>query len=554
MSDLNKYANSGSISGFDTITTDQSGTSENITPAYFSRVRDIQSLLALRTDLDPVRLNALAQQIDQHLNNLNNPHEDNETNIGINVFNDLYNYWLALGSTGTITDFAAIIYQNITIASVSDIINNVGNALVNVTGANALVAFHNSDITAHQALLDIYLPGTVPSVDAAYSINATIGVPDINVSAENTNPVTYIDASGTLMTALGQTPVVDYMTGLPLFSVWNGRTNLIEFSDPLANTSATLLGLVSVTIDKTTLTPDNTTNSYVLQELTGSSIKTYSTPVSIVSGDEYTDSIFIYPKVNTGYAIFSLNDGTTTVGFSLDLVNNTTTNVSNGVYVYVYPLPSGWIRIGLQYLAQHTNAAATLSLGYSLTPTLTAYTGSGSLLLGVWGIMHDAAAGVAPFIYTNGSSASTNDARYNISVLNTAFNTTSGMMTIRYTQSPSLVSNVKTLFQSNDGIFSIVLSNDTISTTYIDTSSVVHNSTVVTSYAPQQDNSISVSYSPNGLVSCTPGIIRNTSTVTSSDINSPMLTFYVGAIDGYVDTISLYAVSDTGDNLEFIGA
>ena len=114
---------SGSISGWDSISFDQSGTTEGAVPTSFSASETMVKLLELRRDLDPKKLVFIQQMISDHISNLNNPHDDSEQNISINVFNDLYHYWLSLGNTGDAGVFASILFQDDARATLIDIIN-----------------------------------------------------------------------------------------------------------------------------------------------------------------------------------------------------------------------------------------------------------------------------------------------------------------------------------------------------------------------------------------------------------------------------------------------
>jgi len=542
---------SGSISGWDSISFDQSGTTEGAVPTSFSASETMVKLLELRRDLDPKKLVFIQQMISDHISNLNNPHDDSEQNISINVFNDLYHYWLSLGNTGDAGVFASILFQDDARATLIDIINGIGSGLVDVSSANGLIGYHNSDPNAHPALLSLYFPGTVPTGDPSFSMMASIGVPDINVTTPRTTPLTYIDASGTLATADPGVVVTDYMTGRPLYSIWDVRVNLINNSDPITNASVSFHNTTSVNSDPGVRAPDRSTTCCILSDTTAASFHGMTLPIPVSQGIEYTDSCFVFPLMASGYLHFMIA-GLPNVGFWIDVSTGLIVSPQSDSYIgYSYRLASGWIRIGLQYVAA-SSGVVTFNLNYTPTLNVDGYQGTNAQIFALYGLMHAQGPGVSPYIPTTNGSVEV-DASPLIVYAPNLINPTNGMMSFTYNQSNFLSSIDKTLIESQDTLFKITLSPATVTATLNQSSGTNFATTCQASpYDLNTPITTALSYSSTDIILKTSGQPRIDAQSTFSPIDTATNMFQIGPLDGYLDTFIIYPMNDTANDLEFL--
>lgn len=561
MTDLSKKGIAGSIAGFDTINIDPSGTTEASVATNFSASEMMSILLSIRKQLpDPSVLAALATKINAHITNTANPHHDNASQMQIDVFGALYTYWVSLGNIGTEGDFAAILFSEDVIANLQDILDGTVDSLVDVSGVTGLIAYHNADPAAHPAMLAQYFPGTPPISDPSISIQALIGLPVSQMTTTRAQPLSYISANGTLQFSQTEQIPLDYLTGEPLFPLWGARTNLVTYSDPSVNPTVQLINTVS-RVDPTTLAPDMSIGAYVVTDTTTASEHAVAFGISGVAGTEYTTSFFCAPKLSTGFIHVYYQDDPET-GFWYNLTDGSFIESIPGTTIsYAYQLSTGWIRFGIQRVAQ-TTGNDNLVVGYVPTSTSSSYLGTGVDLFALYGLMHATGPGVSPLIPTTGTSASVDDTQI-IVIAPEVISPVIGMISIGYRQAASFETIKNSLVSTPDTGFGIILNSTTNlwsapqppiggMTTNIDY--VLATPTDVV-YGQSTPLVVGVSYCAQEMAICVTGTTKKVDTsATFKPLQSSLTQFTFGPIDGYLEKFVVYPDSDVDQDLEFITA
>ncbi|CAM6000862.1 unnamed protein product [Sphagnum balticum] len=511
-------------------------------------------LLNLRRDLDPALLTNIQSIINAHIANHNNPHEDNENNVIIDVVAELYTYWQGLGNTGTVGQMTAILFQDDARASLVDILAGTSTALVDVQSASGLISYHNEDPNAHAALMSLYFPGSSPTSSPVFSMMSLIGLPDINVTTPRTAPTTYIGSNGILYTAAAGVIPVDYETGAPEFSCWTTRTNTITNSDPTVNPNITYVGSTPGS-DATILAPDRTSNFSVITEDSSLGIHGFTLPVSVASGQEFVSSAFLFPKVSSGYFHISIVEEPTLSAWIDISTGNVVSIGSQNAFAYCRSLPTGWFRLGLQYLAD-VNGSLTLQVNYTPTIGNDVYQGTHAETFAFCNLMHAQGTGLSPFIYTNGAPGTVDNSPIIIYAPNTV-NNDGGMFSLEFFEAPSVNGVSAKLMQDMTGAIAINLNPAAIAAVLQLAPSGTASSSSFTTVTPADyntsDNRIfAMSYGPTTISLKTNDYPRVNDAAQYNPLVGQINTLQIGPLDGYLSSLIIYPGTDTAQALEFL--
>ena len=180
---------------------------------------------------DPKRFQYFEDILNKHIVNYKNPHKTTLDQLTTSVLNELYLVWKEFdpNNTGTIDDFVRVLFQNVVVANIEDTLEGTStNKVTSVAGVVALINKHNEDPNAHYNLLNNLFPGDEIIAPPEFSLLADIGN-DMHVSVEGP-ATTYVGPNGYIYTTENNTIPVDYSFLVPMFSIWESRTNLITDS------------------------------------------------------------------------------------------------------------------------------------------------------------------------------------------------------------------------------------------------------------------------------------------------------------------------------------
>jgi hypothetical protein len=543
---------SGSIRGFSTIDLGQGATPESIIPTNFS-LTDLKARIDfIRENFDPDTLYTLINQILSHIQNENNPHQVTLAETGVNVVNLVYQAWLEQGNSGSLQDFYGVFFQ------VPDIDTSTGNpdSLMTVAGVQASISTHNLDPNAHQAIMDLVMPGTPPQALPTTAFDAKFGAPVNTVTTRSTS-ICVLDRNGNLVTVPPNTTAVDYSTGFASFPLWNARTNLVYPSDPnlqlQAVGSTNLINATAGTSPAWTLKvgPDGNPVTY-LSENNAIGVHGYQFPIGVTVGNEYTTSIFVYPLTNTGGITFYF-DQFPEFQLMLDLTDYSYTVTGENVIGYVQVLSNGWIRVGMQYVAPTTTVP-----NFIIAKTLTAvigntipYQGNDQFLFGVFGCQHIADCGMSPYIPTT-----TDRASHDLTVVQMTINlvnATTGLLAVEYNH-PSTISSQKRSLISLDPSLQIYTQSGTLTATAEDTDSLAVSIPITDTY--NQQCFLAFSFTPGLNKLGATNVEKTTQPAGTINLSSGTTTITLGSsstpFNGSISRFSLYPISDTNEEIEFL--
>ena len=534
-----RFSSTGSIRGFSTLDLGQGQTKEVIAPSNFS-LSDLKSRIdEIRRTFNPDTLNDIITEVLTHIQNHNNPHQVTLAQTGADVIQLVYETWLNLGNTGTLQDFYVSFF------------GTTSANLVTVADITALIAAHNADTSAHEALLDLILPGNPPEALPSDAYDANFSIPNNTITTRSTS-TTIIDHNGNLQTIPPNTTAIDYSTGTASFVLYGPRTNLVYPSDPTLRSGSSLLGVTTISSPTGTLRVGPDGNPCVVLVDTAANVTHgYTFPISITTGVEYTDSVFIYPLVSTGGIALYLA-GSPTIEITVDLTTLVVTAATN-VIGYAQQFPNGWIRIGIQYVSL-TTTSDNLVLAKTTSSTLgspTVYRGTGTPILGIFGLQHVVGCGMSPYIPTTTSSVS-NDGSI-MQITSYLDNSNTGMLSVSYnlpqsfgTQTRSIISLGTPLsIYETAGQVILTVQDNNLTDPSLQLLAVYNQDVVsVASFAPTQyelgtTGSSKISMPGTGL-NVTTGSIA----ITLGSSTAPM--------DGVISSLVLYPVANTGEEIEYL--
>ena len=327
MSTLNKYAATGSIAGFGEIDLSGDGTPEAIMPGNFSAAELTRRLLEIRRDLDPNELHRIMMMVQDHLQNLDNPHE---------VTLD---------------------------AIITDVVKD---------------------------MLEPFIPGTVPSTQPTFSFHALLSnlYP---MTVTRSSEVTVIDVTGRLVTVPPNTLAVDYSEGHAQVSLWGEHRNLITCSNTVITSEGSGIFATLKSAIPNLKAPDGSSAYVIVSDTTDTTEHGYSitiTPGSVGTTSAFiyplvsSGYLVVAPADSlTGIVAYDKS-------FMIDLSTKKIVEQGELAIPHITQLVTGWMRVGL---SSDYSAGQATDLHITYKPTLNdhVYEGTGLDLFAIFGLMHD---------------------------------------------------------------------------------------------------------------------------------------------------------------------
>lgn len=207
---------------------------------------------------------------------------------------------------------------------------------------------------------------------------------------------TYLDSDGLLKVAGINEPRVDYTTGVGILLEEELATNIIEYSEDISlsywskarsSVSPTLYESPTGLFSARKLVVSTDLNSHPL----------YKTSIPVVSGEDYTISVFVKTD-DVDYFVLTANSGGGNVG-SYELNTN---SVHNGnTRANIVDFGNGWHRCSLSFIAN--DSIVTLYIEPSTNGTNGYFQGNGTDSILLWGIQLEKSNSLTSYIPTNGS-------------------------------------------------------------------------------------------------------------------------------------------------------
>ena len=369
-----------------------------------------------------------------------------------------------------------------------------------------------------------------------YSVLPADGVGDFNFSRNTV--ATRINKDGLIETvAVGKSrlnyPLIDgVVNGCPSVLLEPTRSNLITKSEDIEGFSQKTN--VTITNNQTTSPDGNINASNVIPINVNNIHQIQNTPISFISGADYTVSAFV--KAN-GYNYFSIKFASTLGVFSDDLA---WFNVSNGTTGTISPniddtsiedYGNGWYKITATQQANATGNGK-IFLGISNADNTPIFLGNGSSGIYIWGYQVEQGSYATSYIPTSGSAVTRVADTANGAGDASTFNDSEGVL---YVETSALSNDLsERRFGLSDGTSSNVvrvgytsISNRIIAVIYNGS-----NQAVMTYTSPDitQNSKIAVKYKANDFALWVDGVKRSTDTsgsvFTANTLNS--LDFNIG--------------------------
>jgi len=369
-----------------------------------------------------------------------------------------------------------------------------------------------------------------------YSVLPADGVGDFNFSRNTV--ATRINKDGLIETvAVGKSrlnyPLIDgVVNGCPSVLLEPTRSNLITKSEDIEGFSQKTN--VTITNNQTTSPDGNINASNVIPINVNNIHQIQNTPISFISGADYTVSAFV--KAN-GYNYFSIKFASTLGVFSDDLA---WFNVSNGTTGTISPniddtsiedYGNGWYKITATQQANATGNGK-IFLGISNADNTPIFLGNGSSGIYIWGYQVEQGSYATSYIPTSGSAVTRVADTANGAGDASTFNDSEGVL---YVETSALSNDLsERRFGLSDGTSSNVvrvgytsISNRIIAVIYNGS-----NQAVMTYTSPDitQNSKIAVKYKANDFALWVDGVKRSTdisgSVFSANTLNS--LDFNIG--------------------------
>ncbi len=551
----------GVITGFGTIDLSPGNTTELLAPSHFS-LSDLRARIdCIRQTFDPDFLDNLIVQVLSHIQNHNNPHQVTLGETGADVIGLVYQAWLAAGNTGTRSQFLAIFFQVLPpMASSGDLASGTSPNLVSVANVTSVIAAHNSDPNAHADLLATIIPGSPPAADPSYALDAA-WLPASGVAMAYNSNLSVINQSGLLSTVSANTTVVDYANGYPAFPLFATRTNLIFPSSPVSNGAAVAVGgSLANAPNGSLLAGLDGASCKLVTETATNAIHGYQIPINMTAGVEYTTSLFVYPLKATGGITLYL-DNHPTMAMIVDIATHTVSFTNASVVGRCQVLASGWLRIGLQYVAPSTASAHLMVIG-TTTSVLGApmpYLGTaGAALFGLFGLQHVVGAGLSPYIPTTSAVASHDN--ITLTATMNPRNTTTGIISFTMIQPSAFLSMMRILlvfspelmlYTTNGQVVASTVNQDGSTSTLSSVMLFDHRVSAAFSYAA---SSLKIGTTSETKVAITgETMVLPSGAITAQFGASAGGRGFAGAyFEGWLQSMALYPIADTNEEIEFL--
>jgi len=322
--------------------------------------KDIQDIIDVIHDLQNTAntVSPIRELLNNHLNNLANPHDITITLSELDLLNTLYNLYIAqYGITMTITEFGFALINIKRFATQDDVDNGThGDSLVNLDTVDYLINRHNTSPDAHAELFRQRLPGAPLTALPSEVFEPGVMI-DGDFVVERNCTMTYHDINGRVRTTDINTISVDYAFGLPGVPIFGPHSNILLNSRALTNVS--IQGAVrNTSSDLFIITPTDDTNFMLLQESETAGHHGFidTLPETISGINDYC--IYVYPLDRSRLAISILINDTEVLETAVYDCNTVDTMLSNNMdksYAFIHELPNGWFRLALSFDAEEYN-------------------------------------------------------------------------------------------------------------------------------------------------------------------------------------------------------
>lgn len=291
-----KLGITGSLSGWERYATDTSNSASGSKPDQYTLSEMLEDIQEITRTFDSKSLEKFKLLIEHHIHDEDNPHQTTLESMGTNVIIELYQEWLNRGYIGTKEDFTKILFQYVEIAN--NYVTREGlssSKLVSVRGAKVVYDDHLVDPNAHDEMFRAIFPGKEYFANPDWTIHALVGQsPDLIV--ERDAPIFYHTPEGYLEETGPNTLPVDHLYGIPMFSIWEARTNLVRRSTNLGSGSFT--GGYRITLSDIP-SPLKEFDAITFREDISNTQNTHgwnSRSINFKANEVYSVSIYVMPK------------------------------------------------------------------------------------------------------------------------------------------------------------------------------------------------------------------------------------------------------------------
>lgn len=234
------------VSGFNNYSTERIEPLKKPGPAL-SLSDILNQINKLKKFCDSSKLEKALLTLDEHVNNLDNPHRVTLDMFTQDVADILYQEYKAQGGTGTLDSYLTALFRVLRVASLDEINTTEDyNLLISIRGAKRLIAQHEADPNAHRELIDSYFPGTPVTDEPVGYYPACLGASVANLRfvdvGDEVNLINYfnafpdvftiVDNSGTIVNYSPRDGIpTDYSQGYPAIPTFGPRTNFVKNSN-----------------------------------------------------------------------------------------------------------------------------------------------------------------------------------------------------------------------------------------------------------------------------------------------------------------------------------
>ena len=372
----------------------------------------LSQIRELRKTLSQDYIAKAISKLDNHIADTNNPHHTQLKDFSDHVIDVLYNYYVANGGLCTKSQYCAMLFKVLHVASTLDMTNGADHtALVTVMGIRHMIREHENDPNAHSQIIEKVLPGKPMTEPPIMAILAKVGLNKFMVHPTGDVPYTYVDRSRHVMVATDDDPLPqDYTYYEPLLACFGARTNEIPNSTDFSNFtySNTSLG--------TTDNPDpmrGTEASAIMVEPTDEEeLHTFTlADVELYGGQDKAFSVYVKPG-SCKYISFTYNDmsdGTIKVQATYNLILGKAfvTNHLNRYRAEIIHLADGWYRC--TFLLKHEygqRADLVMTCFKEKDPKLQDFkfkVDTPEVGVYVWGMQYELGNNASPYIPTAGT-------------------------------------------------------------------------------------------------------------------------------------------------------
>lgn len=323
------------------------GTIQALNPTEFTQAQFTERMHALMAQVDPAYMNDLESMILNHLQDRNNPHND----------------------------------------QLSSLVSNIG-----------------------AELFADYVPGTIPMAAPLYAYDPTFSAM-LPLSVLREGPVTVVGRDGLYQSVAANMPAITWETGRPELLLWPAKSQILIQPNPRGSTELQGIGTQLSSSNITgTPTPDNSGAGYVTVLEQGGSATEHGFRITtnLTANGEYCASVHLYSRVSGGFLALRFSQRPNEISF-YDLTLREFVSESPFHICHVRNMFSGIDRIGFSFVAT-SSGSGYVDILYCPTADIAglAYVGiNAKPLFQLFGMNVTTGEGLAPYIPSYSSLAST---------------------------------------------------------------------------------------------------------------------------------------------------